>query len=80
MILPPLTSDATVYAKWTANACTVKYDAGGGQGSMPDQKFTFGVPENLTRNTLHPQRVGVHRLEARRHRRRISGMASGSPT
>lgn len=47
-----LTSDATVYAKWTANACTVKYDAGGGQGSMPDQKFTFGVPQNLTRNTF----------------------------
>ena len=47
-----LTSDATVYAKWTANAYTVKYDAGGGQGSMPDQKFTFGVPQNLTRNTF----------------------------
>lgn len=47
-----LTSDATVYAKWTANVCTVKYDAGGGQGSMPDQKFTFGVPQNLTRNTF----------------------------
>lgn len=47
-----LTSDATVYAKWTANDCTVKYDAGGGQGSMPDQKFTFGVPQNLTRNTF----------------------------
>lgn len=47
-----LTSDATVYAKWTANTCTVKYDAGGGQGSMPDQKFTFGVPQNLTRNTF----------------------------
>lgn len=47
-----LTSDATVYAKWTASACTVKYDAGGGQGSMPDQKFTFGVPQNLTRNTF----------------------------
>lgn len=47
-----LTSDATVYAKWTANACTVKYDAGGGQGSMPDQKFTFGVPQNLTSNTF----------------------------
>ena len=47
-----LTSDATVYAKWTANACTVKYDAGGGQGSMPDQKFTFGVPQNLSPNAF----------------------------
>ena len=47
-----LTNDATMYAHWTANACTVKYDAGGGQGSMPDQKFTFGVPQNLTRNTF----------------------------
>lgn len=47
-----LTSDATVYAKWTANACTVKYDAGGGQGSMPDQKFTFDVPQNLSPNAF----------------------------
>lgn len=47
-----LTNDVTMYAHWTANACTVKYDAGGGQGSMPDQKFTFGVPQNLTRNTF----------------------------
>lgn len=47
-----LTSDATVYAKWTASACTVKYDAGGGQGSMPDQKFTFDVPQNLSPNAF----------------------------
>lgn len=48
----PLTGNVTVYAKWTANACTVKYDAGGGQGSMPDQKFTFGVPQNLSPNAF----------------------------
>lgn len=47
-----LTSDATVYAKWTANACTVKYDAGGGKGTMGDQKFTFDVPQNLSPNAF----------------------------
>lgn len=47
-----LTNDVTMYAHWTANACTVKYDAGGGQGSMPDQKFTFDVPQNLSPNAF----------------------------
>lgn len=47
-----LTSDATVYAKWTANGYTVKYDAGGGKGTMGDQKFTFDVPQNLSPNAF----------------------------
>ena len=48
----PLTGNVTVYAKWTANASTVKYDAGGGNGTMSDQKFTFDVPQNLSPNTF----------------------------
>lgn len=48
----PLTSNVTVYAKWTANGYTVKYDAGGGNGTMSDQKFTFDVPQNLSPNTF----------------------------
>ena len=48
----PLTGNVTVYAKWTANGYTVKYDAGGGNGTMSDQKFTFDVPQNLSPNTF----------------------------
>lgn len=47
-----LTGNVTVYAKWTANGYTVKYDAGGGNGTMGDQKFTFDVPQNLTGNAF----------------------------
>lgn len=48
----PLTGNVTVYAKWTPNGYTVKYDAGGGNGTMSDQKFTFDVPQNLSPNTF----------------------------
>lgn len=48
----PLTGNVTVYAKWTANGYTVKYDAGGGNGTMSDQKFTFDVPQNLSPNAF----------------------------
>jgi uncharacterized repeat protein (TIGR02543 family) len=48
----PLTGNVTVYAKWTANGYTVKYDAGGGNGTMSDQKFTFDVPQNLSPSTF----------------------------
>lgn len=47
-----LTNDATMYAHWTANGYTVKYDAGGGKGTMGDQKFTFDVPQNLSPNAF----------------------------
>lgn len=47
-----LTNDVTMYAHWTANGYTVKYDAGGGKGTMGDQKFTFDVPQNLSPNTF----------------------------
>lgn len=48
----PLTNNVTVYAHWTANGYTVKYDAGGGKGTMGDQKFTFDVPQNLSPNAF----------------------------
>lgn len=48
----PLTGNVTVYAHWTANGYTVKYDAGGGKGTMGDQKFTFDVPQNLSPNAF----------------------------
>ena len=47
-----LTNDVTRYAHWTANGYTVKYDAGGGKGTMGDQKFTFDVPQNLSPNAF----------------------------
>ena len=47
-----LTNDVTMYALWTANGYTVKYDAGGGKGTMGDQKFTFDVPQNLSPNAF----------------------------
>lgn len=48
----PLTNNVTVYAHWIGNGYTVKYDAGGGNGTMSDQKFTFDVPQNLSPNTF----------------------------
>lgn len=47
-----LTNDVTMYAHWTANGYTAKYDAGGGKGTMGDQKFTFDVPQNLSPNAF----------------------------
>lgn len=47
-----LTNDVTMYTHWTANGYTVKYDAGGGKGTMGDQKFTFDVPQNLSPNAF----------------------------
>lgn len=47
-----LTNDVTMYAHWTANGYTVKYDAGGGKGTMGDQKFTFDMPQNLSPNAF----------------------------
>ena len=43
-------SDVTLYAQWTANVYAVKFDANGGTGSMPDQRFTYDTPQNLTAN------------------------------
>lgn len=41
-----------LYAQWTANTCTVKFDANGGTGTMADQTFTYDVEQALTANAF----------------------------
>ena len=46
-------ADITLYAKWTANAYTVKFNGNGAtSGSMSDQAFTYDVAQNLTANAF----------------------------
>ena len=42
----------TLYAVWTTNAYTVKFNANGGQGTMADQTFAYGTLQTLTRNAF----------------------------
>ena len=42
----------TVYAIYTPNKYTVKFNANGGIGSMADQAFIYGTNQNLTANTF----------------------------
>ncbi len=42
----------TLYAVWTTNAYTVKFNANGGQGTMADQTFAYGTSQALTANTF----------------------------
>ena len=42
--------DMTLYAKWIF---TVKFNANGGNGTMEDQVFTYGIEENLHGNTFN---------------------------
>lgn len=45
--------DITLYAKWTANKYTVKFNGNGNTGgSMSDQSFTYGTAQNLTPNAF----------------------------
>ena len=47
------TQDITLYAKWTANKYTVKFDGNGNtSGSMADQSFIYDVAQNLTANAF----------------------------
>ena len=41
---------ATLYAVWTANTYTVKFDANGGSGTMNDETFTYDKSQALTSN------------------------------
>ena len=45
-------SDTTLYAYWTPNQYTIKYDSNGGTGSMQDTVATYGVPVTLRTNTF----------------------------
>ena len=40
----------TLYAQWTANSYTVKFDGNGAEGTMADQSFTYDVEQALTAN------------------------------
>ena len=46
------TSNTTLYAQWTANKYTVKFNANGGKGSMSTQSHTYGVSKALTANAF----------------------------
>ena len=47
-----ITANTTIYAVYTANTYTVKFDANGGSGTMSDQNFTYGTSQNLTANNF----------------------------
>ena len=42
----------TLYAQWTANTYTVKFNANGGSGTMADMSFNYDEPQTLTANTF----------------------------
>ena len=41
-----------IYAQWTANKYTVKFNANGGSGTMANQSFTWNTAQNLTSNAF----------------------------
>ena len=40
----------TMYAQWKSNHFTLKFNAGGGTGSMSNQNITYGVPTAISAN------------------------------
>ena len=49
---PVPASGIQLKAAWTPNTYTVKFNANGGSGTMPDQTFTYGVAKALTTNVF----------------------------
>lgn len=47
------TTATTLYAQWTANEYTVKFNANGGEGEMANQDFTYDKAQNLTTNAFN---------------------------
>ncbi len=47
-----ITTDQTVYAKWTANQNTITFNANGGTGTMAGQTIATDASANLTANTF----------------------------
>lgn len=45
-------ADATLYAQWTANTYTVRYNANGGTGSTPSSSHSYNTAKNLTANAF----------------------------
>ncbi|MBQ5389061.1 MAG: InlB B-repeat-containing protein [Paludibacteraceae bacterium] len=46
------TSNTTLYAQWTANQYTVKFNANNGTGTMSNQSFTYNEEKALTANAF----------------------------
>lgn len=46
--------EVKLYAQWTANNYTVKFDANGGNGTMEDQPFTYDTEQALNENKFTP--------------------------
>ena len=46
-----ITADLTLTPQWTPNEFVVKFDAGGGTGTMANQTFVSDVEQKLTKNT-----------------------------
>ncbi|MGX8681334.1 MAG: InlB B-repeat-containing protein, partial [Spirochaetales bacterium] len=44
--------DTTLYAQWTENTYTVKFEANGGSGTMADQEFKYHNSQPLEKNTF----------------------------
>jgi len=44
--------DIMLYADWTPYQYTVKFNANGGSGEMPDQEFTYGIQQKLRQNSF----------------------------
>ena len=42
----------TLYAQWTANRCTVRFDSNGGSGSMEPMTLSYGTAQKLTANAF----------------------------
>jgi uncharacterized repeat protein (TIGR02543 family) len=47
-----LNDNITLYAQWTANTYTVKFNDNSGTGEMQDQVFTYDIEQTLTENTF----------------------------
>ena len=45
-------TDHTLYAQWTPNSYSVRFNAGGGSGAMPDQTLAYDQVARLARNTF----------------------------
>ncbi len=41
-----------IYAKWVPYTYTVKFDGNGGEGTMHDEVFSYGIPKALSANTF----------------------------
>ena len=47
-----ISAGATLYAQWSANTYTVKFNANGGTGTMADQDFTYDAAAPLRANSF----------------------------